>query len=449
MTDPGEEREPEFIWGVATSAYQIEGATAVDGRGASIWDTFCRLPGKVADGSTGDVACDHYHLWQEDLDLVAGLGVNAYRFSIAWPRILPQGRGRVEGRGLDFYDRLVDGLLERGLLPFATLYHWDLPQALEDAGGWPNRETAYAFAEYADVVTERLGDRVHSWATLNEPWCSAHLGYVVGEHAPGRTCRREGLQASHNLLLAHGLALPKMRSNAPRARHGIVLNLNPAYPASDSERDAAAARRYDGFFNRWYLDPLLRGNYPEDVWEGYGEDAPRVEPGDLEVISAPLDFLGINFYSRALVANGHGEWPAVEWVAPRAPVTEMGWEVVPQALEHLLLRLQRDYSPLPDIHITENGAAYTDELVGGRVDDRERIAYLEGHIGALEKAREAGVPVKGYFAWSLLDNFEWAHGYGKRFGLVHVDYENQARTLKESAHWYRRRVSGREVEPVR
>ncbi|HEX7005176.1 MAG TPA: family 1 glycosylhydrolase, partial [Trueperaceae bacterium] len=317
----------------------------------------------------------------------------------------------------------------------------------EDEGGWVERETALAFANYADLVTARLGDRVQAWATLNEPWCSAYLGYTSGEHAPGRRDRRAGLQASHNLLLAHGLALPLMRRNAPSAQHGIVLNLNPAYPASDSEADRAAAKRYDGFFNRWYLDPLLRGRYPADVWEGYGSDVPKVEEDDLKTVSAPLDFLGVNFYSRSLLAKGSGDWPAVEFRPPGNPVTAMGWEVYPAALTELLLRLQRDYS-VPELYITENGAAYPDRLVGGKVDDRERIAYLDGHIRAVEQALAAGVPVKGYFAWSLLDNFEWAHGFEKRFGLVHVDYVSQERTLKESAKWYGRRVSSGAPEPV-
>ena len=449
MTDRGEENSPsKFLWGVATSAYQIEGAVAEDGRGASIWDAFCRLPGRVAGGASGEVACDHYHRWEEDLDLIAGLGVDAYRFSISWPRILPLGRGRVEQRGLDFYDRLVDGILERGLEPFATLYHWDLPQALEDEGGWVERDTVRAFVEYADVVTGRLGDRVHSWATLNEPWCSAHLGYTNGEHAPGRSDRGLGLQASHHLLLAHGLALPEMRRNAPDSSHGIVLNLNPAYPATDSEEDLAAARRFDGFFNRWYLDPLFAGSYPQDAWDGYEKDVPEVRPGDLESISTPLDFLGVNYYSRALVTDGEGEWPRVGWSAPREKVTQMGWEVYPRALRELLVRLKRDY-PVPDVYITENGAAYPDTLSSGTVYDQERIDYLEGHIAAVEVAVAEGVPVKGYFAWSLMDNFEWAHGYDKRFGLIHVDYETQVRTLKESARWYRRRVAREEAEPVK
>jgi beta-glucosidase len=427
----------DFIWGVATSSYQIEGAVTEDGRGPSIWDTFCAEPGRIRDGSSGAVACDHYHRWPADLDLIRDLGVNAYRFSIAWPRIFPQGRGKLETRGLDFYERLVDGLLERGLQPWATLYHWDLPQALQDRGGWANRDTAHAFADYADAVSNRLGDRVHAWATLNEPWCSAYLGYEQGEHAPGLNDRRQHLQASHNLLLAHGLALPALRGNAPAAAHGIVLNLNPAYPGTDSDGDRAAARRFDGFFNRWYLDPLFRGHYPQDVWDGYGADVPQVEPGDLEVINAPVDFLGVNYYSPTVVSDApDSSWPAIRDVPRAVPRTAMGWEIRPQALTELLVRLKADYR-LPPVYITENGAAFDDQLVAGRIADEQRTDYLRSHLQALTAAAEAGAPAAGYFAWSLLDNFEWAYGYTERFGLVHVDFETQKRTLKSSAQWYR------------
>jgi beta-glucosidase len=432
----------DFTWGVATSSYQIEGSTDADGAGPSIWSTFCAEPGRIVDGSDGAVACDHYRRWQADLDLIKDLGVGAYRFSLSWPRILPEGRGRVEQRGLDFYDRLVDGLLERGIEPWATLYHWDLPQALQDAGGWPERAVAHAFADYADVVTARLGDRVRAWATLNEPWCSAFLGYESGEHAPGLRSRRRHVQASHNLLLAHGLALPRMRRNAPGSLHGIVLNLNPAYPASADPADVEAARRFDGFFNRWYLDPVLRGSYPDDVWEEYGQHGPRVEPGDLEIIGAPIDFLGVNYYSRTVVADAPGApWPATRDVGLPVPRTAMGWEVRPQALTELLLRLRREYR-LPPVHITENGAAYDDVEEDGVVSDPERADYLRAHVAAVADAAAAGVPVAGYFAWSLLDNFEWAQGYTRRFGLVHVDFANQRRSLKGSARWYQRFLAG-------
>jgi beta-glucosidase len=427
---------PGFVWGVATSSYQIEGATEADGRGVSIWDTFAATPGKIADGSSGAVACDHYHRWEDDLDLMQGLGVQAYRFSVAWPRVIPAGRGAVHPLGLDFYDRLVDGLLARGIEPHVTLYHWDLPQPLQDVGGWANRGIVDAFVAYADAVTGRLGDRVRSYATLNEPWCSAFLGYDVGEHAPGLRDRKLGLQASHHLLLAHGSALPVMRRNAPQARHGIVLNLYPAHPASDSPEDAAAAHRFDGFFNRWYLDPLLRGAYPDDMWRGYGAMAPAVEPGDLETIARPLDFLGVNYYSRAVLASDPSDAETgMRTVEVEAERTAMGWEVYPEGLTELLVRLTRDY-PVPPLYVTENGAAYPDELVDGRVDDVDRVRFLERHVEALRAALAQGVDVRGYFAWSLLDNFEWSHGYGKRFGLVHVDFDTLVRTPKRSAHWY-------------
>ena len=444
MSDRNDSLPRDFVWGVATSSHQIEGGVNEDGRGPSIWDTFCATPGTIDDGSDAAIACDHYHLWEQDLDLIASLGVDAYRFSIAWPRILPAGRGRVEERGLDFYDRLVDGMLERDLKPYATLYHWDLPQALEDAGGWTNRETVDAFAEYADVVTRRLGDRVTSYATLNEPWCSAFLGYLIGEHAPGLKDPAKALQASHHLLLAHGRAMPVMRRNAPASEHGIVLNLNPAYPVRDRDEDRAAARRFDGFFNRWFLDPLLQGRYPADAWEGYGADVPEVRDGDLAEIAAPLDFMGVNYYSRAVVRddpNG-GLWPRTESVVPdAAPITDMGWEVYPQGLTDLLVRLHEHHPELPDLYITENGAAYPDRLEDGGVHDAERVRYLREHIAATAEAVRRGVRVRGYFAWSLMDNFEWARGYLKRFGLVHVDYDTQERVLKDSAKWYRERVA--------
>ena len=389
-----------FAWGAGTSAYQIEGATRTGGRGASIWDTFCATPGRVAGGDTGDLACEHHARWPADLDLVRDLGLDAYRFSIAWPRIVPDGRGRPNAAGLDFYDRLVDGMVARGLAPHATLYHWDLPQALEDRGGWRERDTALAFADYAHVVADRLGDRVAGFATLNEPWCSAHLGHATGEHAPGLRDLRASLQVGHQLLLAHGHALAALRDAAPHARHGVVLNLYPAYPARDTEADADAAERTHQFFNRWYLDPVLRGAYPAEPWAGYGDLVPRV-------VEATRD------------------------------VTAMGWEVYPDGLFDLLVRLHAD-DPLPDVFITENGAAY-DDAIGrdGAVHDPQRVRYLEGHLGALARAVDHGVPVRGYFAWSLLDNFEWAHGYGRRFGLVHVDFDTQARTRKSSALWYR------------
>jgi beta-glucosidase len=425
----------EFVWGVATAAFQIEGANREDGRGVSIWDTFCDTPGKVLNGDTGEVACDHYHRWEQDLDLMKELGVDAYRFSVAWPRIIPDGTGAVNEKGLDFYDRLVDGMLERGIRPYCTLYHWDLPQTLEDQGGWTNRAVVDAFVNYADVLTKRLGDRVEAYATLNEPWCSAMLGYFIGEHAPGHRDLRMGLQAAHHLLLAHGAALPVMRANAPKGAHGIVLNLNPAYPFNDTDEDRLAAERFDGFFNRWYLDPVLKGAYPQDMWEGYGGNVPEVQDGDLEIMSNPIDFMGVNYYSRAVLQYRPGDFPNFGTPQFEAERTDMGWEVYPQGLTDLLVRLDRDYD-MPPIYITENGAAYPDPQENGFVNDTDRVSYLERHFEALREAIRQGVDVRGYFAWSFMDNFEWAWGYTKRFGIVHVDYDTQKRTPKASARWY-------------
>ncbi len=438
---------PGFLWGVATSAYQVEGATGADGRGESIWDRFAATPGAIEDGSDGRVACDHYHRWPEDVALMRQLGLNAYRFSIAWPRIQPLGRGAVNAAGLDFYDRLVDGLLEAGLAPMATLYHWDLPQALQDRGGWGSRDTASAFVDYAHAVSMRLGDRVTHWCTHNEPWCIAALGHEHGAHAPGLKDPALSLRVAHHLLLSHGWAVPVLRRNAPRAEVGVVLIASHAEPHTDSAADREAARGFDALFNRWYLDPIFRGEYPADgvadrVRQGHlppGE-LPFVRPGDLAAIAAPLDFLGLNYYSRTVLSGAPGPAgeppPRAVAMAPREQLTDMGWEVWPQGLEDLLLRLQRDYQPAR-IYITENGAAYGDLPNGdGRIHDARRRDYLAGHLRALSRAIAAGVPVGGYFHWSLLDNFEWAFGYTKRFGLVHVDLATQRRTLKDSAQFY-------------
>lgn len=434
MTTPGPLSRKDFpqgfTFGVATSSYQIEGGAHEDGRGPSIWDTFCAQPGRISDGSNGDVACDHYHLWERDLDLIAGLGVDAYRFSVAWPRVQPTGRGAVNAAGLDFYERLVDGLLARGLQPYLTLYHWDLPQPLQDAGGWANRETVYRFAEYSALVAERLGNRIKSYATLNEPWCSSILSYEIGEHAPGLQNRRLALAAAHHLLLGHGLAMGELRRCAPAAQAGIVLNLGPQMPASQEAEDIAAASLADGRLNRWFLDPLLRGEYPADIWAACADDVPEVRDGDLKVISTPTDFLGVNYYTRAVVSHTGTEVPE------GAATTAMNWEIYPEGLRELLVRLTHDYPGLPPLFITENGAAFDDQLVGDRVADPARTAYLHSHLQAVLQAIGAGVDVRGYFAWSLLDNFEWAHGYSKRFGLVYVDYPTQRRVLKDSARWY-------------
>jgi len=428
-----------FVWGTATSAYQIEGGVAEGGRGVSIWDTFCQIEGKVFQGHTGDVASDHYHRYAEDVELMRSLGLHAYRFSISWPRVLPDGRGQVNQEGLDFYDRLVDALLTAGIQPFATLYHWDLPQALQETGGWANRDTVGDFCEYADVVSRRLGDRVKNWITHNEPWVVAFLGYATGTHAPGLQDIATALQVSHHLLLSHGESVPILRGNSTGMRVGITLNLSPIIPASGAKADVAAALRHDGYMNRWFLDPLYKGAYPEDMLAYYGDSAPSIQLGDMSRIAAPVDFLGVNYYTSNVVQDD----PKDRIVGTRqvipdgAEVTEMGWEVYPQGLYELLTRLQADYRP-PAMFITENGAAFPDEVApDGRVVDPRRIAYLDGHLRYAHRAIQDGVPLKGYFAWSLMDNFEWSHGFSKRFGLVYVLYDTQQRIIKESGHWYR------------
>jgi beta-glucosidase len=442
-----------FVWGTATAAYQIEGAAHADGRGASIWDTFSHTPGKTLGGDTGDIACDHYHRYPADIALMQDLGMQAYRFSIAWPRILPNGNGHINEAGLDFYDKLVDTLLEANITPFATLYHWDLPQALEDAGGWTNRATVDAFAHYADVVARRLGDRVKQWTTLNEPWCSAFLGYGLGEHAPGLRDYGKALAAAHTLLLAHGKAVPAICAAVPGAQVGITLNLTPAVPATDTPDDEAAAQRFDGFVNRWFLDPLFGRGYPQDLIGWYRLFMPRIEADDMDMIAAPLNFLGINYYfpmgvrAASIMQNPlrFAMMTPEEGAAMGYELTAMGWPVVPQSLADLLVRVQRDYQP-QKIYITENGAAFDDVVVDGAVHDERRVAYLREHVQAAHQAIEAGVPLGGYFVWSFIDNFEWAYGYDRRFGIVHVDYPTQQRTPKQSAHWYRQVIAANAVE---
>jgi beta-glucosidase len=460
-----------FVWGAATAAFQIEGATDADGRLESIWDTFCRTPGKVANGDTGDVAVDHYRRMPQDVALMADLGLSAYRFSLAWPRIVTR-TGEPNHAGLDFYQELVDTLLEHGIQPWATLYHWDLPQHLEDAGGWTNRDTAYRFAEYAELTHAALGDRVAGWATLNEPWCAAFLGYGSGIHAPGRTDSRAAVAATHHLLLGHGLATRAIKAQNPDAKVGIVLNLFPVDavdPADPVDQDAA--RRIDGLQNRIFLDPVLRGEYPADVLAdltpfGLPE---LVQDGDLAAISTPIDLLGVNYYWGHYVTGhadadsapgaGHGAaeesataWPGAEHVrfpARDLPVTAMGWEVQPDGLTKVLLRLRDEYPEVP-LYVTENGAAYEDEVDGaGQITDTERRDYLDAHLRAAHQALEQGVPLAGYFCWSLLDNFEWAHGYGKRFGIVRVDYDTQIRTPKLSAWWYAQVARGNTLPELR
>lgn len=421
-----------FVWGVATSAYQIEGAVNEDGRGDSIWDTFCRVPGAIANGHHGDVACNHYRCWREDLDLIASLGVDAYRFSVSWPRVRPNGSGAWNAKGLDFYERIVEGLLERGVKPYLTLNHWDLPQALQSIGGWANRDTVHRFVEYAQGIHARLGDRIEAITTHNEPWVMVELGHETGVFAPGIKNRATAYQVAHHLLLSHGKALQALRADGCQAKLGIVLNLSPMHPASDSPADRAKTTLEDGKLLRWYLDPLFKASYPADVLAYLGKDAPSVESGDLAVIAEPMDFLGVNYYSRAVVSSA-GAWDIHQ---SGREVTEMGWEVYPEGLTELMLRLRDDY-PIPPIYVTENGAAFSDQIIDGQVRDPLRTDYISRHIKAVSDAIHAGVPVHGYMVWSLLDNFEWTSGYGKRFGIVHVDYVTLQRTLKNSAHWYK------------
>jgi beta-glucosidase len=435
----------DFLWGAATASYQIEGAAHEGGRGESVWDRFCATPGKVRNGDSGEIACDFFHRYTDDVLLMQELGLDAFRFSISWPRVLPSGRGAVDNAGLDFYDRLVDELLAHEIEPFATLFHWDTPQALEDAGGWPARATAEAFVEYAEAVVSRLGDRVRHWITHNEPWVHAWLGHAWGEHAPGRTSETDACAAAHHLLLSHGWAVEQIRGAAPDARVGITLNLAHAYPASDTPEDEAAAWQVDGEGNRWFLDPIFRGAYPADLLERGEIVAPFVRDGDLEAISAPLDFLGVNNYFRFLVSAG-ANGPYIERNLD-AQHTDMGWEVYPDGLQRLLVRVANDYAPSV-IYVTENGAAFGDVRVhDGRVRDPERTAYLASHIEAVSRAIADGAPVKGYFVWSFLDNFEWAHGYSKRFGIVYVDYPTLERVPKDSFYWYRDFIASRPRAP--
>jgi beta-glucosidase len=428
----------DFLWGVATSSYQIEGAAKEDGRGESIWDRFAHTPGKVSGGATGNVACDHYHRYPEDVQLMRSLGVNAYRFSIAWPRVLPDGTGAVNLKGLDFYDRLVDELLEAKIAPMATLYHWDLPQALEDRGGWGSRETAYAFAGYAGTVARRLGDRVNLWITHNEMWCTAFLGYMLGIFAPGKSDPKLALQVAHNVLLSHGLAVPEIRAAAPGVQVGIAPNLTPAYPVSASPEDAAAVHRFDGFFNRWFIDPLAGRGYPQDMVELYGSAVPDILPDDMQIIAAPIDFLGVNYYNPVQIGDDPAAAPLFTRRVddPSLPRTA-DREYDPDWLYRLLVRLKDEYT-FPALVITENGAAFPDELSDdGHVHDEGRVRFLQVHFEAAERALAAGVPLKGYCVWSLMDNFEWAAGYDLRYGITYVDFETQQRVIKDSGLFYR------------
>ena len=426
------------------SSYQIEGAVDEGGRGESIWDRFTATPGTIVDGSSGRVACDSYHRYPEEVELLRGLGVNAFRFSVAWPRILPEGVGKPNDAGLDFYDRFVNELLAADIEPFVTLYHWDLPQVLEDSGGWPARATAEAYTEYVAVVSSRLGDRVRNWITMCEPWVVSWLGYGSGEHAPGRKSERDAFAAAHHVLLGHGLAAEVLRREQSDARVGITIDCVPMYPATESEADLEAARLADAIRNRWILDPVFRGEYPAEMHERFSPDSPTILDGDLETIAAPLDFLGVNTYTRNIV-HADPETGRPEAVQARgAEHTAKGWEVFPEALTNVLLRVWNDYAP-PELYVTENGAAFDDVLADGVVDDPRRVSYLETHLEAVAQAIDQGAPVAGYFLWSLLDNFEWARGYTERFGIVYVDFETLERIPKASYLWYRDFIAAQRV----
>jgi beta-glucosidase len=434
----------DFLWGVATASYQIEGASLEDGRGECIWHRFSHTPGKVLNGDTGDVACDHYHRYREDVQIMKDLGVRAYRFSVSWPRVIPAGTGAINLPGLDFYDRLVDELLAARIVPVVTLYHWDLPQALQDKAGWANPQSVQWFTDYADLMTQRLGDRVKIWATHNEPWVVAFVGNFQGRHAPGLTHLPTAYRVAHNLLLSHAAAVGVIRRNVANAQAGIVLNTGCNEPASSTEQDRLAVRQTDGYVMRWFLDPLAYGKYPADIVELLQTQMPEaLDEIDLEAVKvavAPLDFLGVNYYAREVLT-----WDENVPITNARPVrqpdsmyTKMGWEVHPDGLRKLLVRFHHDYPQFPAFYVTENGAAFEDPSpADGVVHDPQRVAYYDGHIRTIASALAEGVPLKGYFAWSLLDNFEWGFGYDRRFGIVHVDFKTLKRTLKQSALWYK------------
>jgi len=430
----------DFIFGAATAAYQIEGAS-FGGAGPSHWDTFAVTPGNVRNADTGAVACDHYHRYADDLDLMRAGGFDAYRFSTSWARVMPDGVS-VNPEGLDFYDRLADAIVERGLKPYLTLYHWDLPAALADLGGWRNRDTASRFADYAKTVVARIGDRMETVATINEPWCVAWLSHFLGIHAPGLRDIRATARAMHHILLAHACATEALRA-AGQKNLGIVLNFEHANPASDIEKDIAAARRQDGHYNRWFIQALTQKSYPEDILEGFAGHMPDGYEADLDAIGAPIDWLGVNYYTRSNIAHDPAAaWPSLKPVPGPLPKTGLGWEIYPEGLHGFLTRLARDYTGETPIIVTENGMAWPDRIENGRVDDSERVAYFDAHLQAVHRAIADGAPVKGYFGWSLLDNYEWAEGYAPRFGLVHVDYETQVRTPKASFEAFRQAIGG-------
>ena len=428
-----------FFFGAATSSYQIEGH-GFGGAGRTHWDDFAATPGNVVRAENGAIACDHYHRWPEDLDLMQAAGFDVYRFSASWARVMPEGRGGVNAEGLDFYDRLVDGMLERGLKPAATLYHWELPSPLADLGGWRNRDIAGWFADYTQVLMARIGDRVWSAAPINEPWCVAWLSHFLGHHAPGLRDIRATARAMHHVGLAHGRAIEVMRGLG-MGNLGAVCNMEYAAPADGSPEAAAAADLYDGYYNRWFLSAMFKGQYPADVLEGLGPHMPQNWQDDMAAIAAPVDWVGINYYTRKLIAPAPGPWPALQEIDGPLPKTEMGWEIYPEGLEFFLRRTATEYSGDLPIYITENGMAGADVLQEGAVNDTARIDYLARHLGAVQRAAAGGVPVKGYFTWSLMDNFEWSLGYEKRFGLIHVDFETLQRTPKASYHALRAAIS--------
>jgi beta-glucosidase len=430
-----------FFWGASTSAYQIEGAVSEDGRGSSIWDDFCATPGAILGNETGDVAVDHYHRVKEDIALLKQLGLNSYCFSVSWSRVFPSGRGALNRAGLDFYDRLVDTLLANGITPITKLYHWDLPSVLQQSGGWVNRDTAYAFADYAECVAQRLGDRVGWWLTHNEPWCTSYLGHVLGVHAPGVKDVQLGVYSAHHVLLSHGLAMQRVRANSrPDAQVGITLDYYPVHAYDSSPETQRAVESADAFRNRWFFDPIFKKQYPSQLFTDFGVSPPEVHEGDFELIGAPIDFLGLNYYTRMVVRAPQGKegGQAFEQVEtlPGATYTGMQWEIYPEGLLEGLERIQREYAPRA-ILITESGAAFPDCWDGESVvADTERMQYLDQHIQRVGEAIAKGIPIRGYFAWSLLDNFEWAWGYSKRFGIIYVDFSSQKRIIKESGHWY-------------
>ncbi|WP_165740758.1 GH1 family beta-glucosidase [Pseudoalteromonas sp. Z1A6] len=427
----------DFVYGVATASFQIEGG--YEHRLPCIWDTFCSTAGKIADNSHGHIACDHYNNWQQDIDLIESLGVDAYRLSISWPRVMTQD-GKLNPVGVKFYTDILDELKRKNIKAFVTLYHWDLPQHLEDEGGWLNRKTAYAFEQYVELITNAFGTRVYSYATLNEPFCSAFLGYEIGIHAPGLVGKQYGKKAAHHLLLAHGLAMNVLNKTSPNTQNGIVLNFTPAYPLTDNQQDIDSAKYADDYLNQWYMKPIMDGKYPDIINQLPSGHLPDIHPGDMELISQPIDYLGINFYTRQIYKAHPTE--IYEPIAPTGPLTDMGWEIYPQSFTDLLVSLNKTYT-LPPIYITENGAAMPDTYNNGEVNDLDRLNYYNDHLNAVHNAIEQGVVIHGYFAWSLMDNFEWAEGYLKRFGIVYVDYKTQQRTIKNSGLAYKELISKR------